>query len=213
MRPTVCSLIVPVLLAGVFCLPALSSALDLGGPGRDLELGKSALGARVSYDSFELDSADYSSRAILFKGAFGVAPGVTPYFKLGFADISIPSQDGTLGFAYGGGVLLRLMAPASADGLSLLADLQGVRNESEISGVSYPATQLQGALLGSMRSGGTTTYGGVALSSIKVKGADGETKSHLFFGVDYFIDLNFFLTGEAHLFGEDSLSLGVGYQF
>lgn len=199
-------------LAGLLS-PAAAPALDVGGPGRDLEVGKSVTGVGFSYTSFELGAEDFSSRALMGKAAFGVAAGVTPYLKVGFADLSAPAGDGTLGFAYGGGVLLRLMSPASPDGLSLAADLQGVRAESEISGVSVPATHLQGALLGSTRSGGTTTYGGIAVTSIDVKGSSGKTRSHVLFGFDYLVDLNFFLTGEAHLFGEDSLSFGVGYQF
>jgi hypothetical protein len=36
---------------------------------------------------------------------------------------------------------------------------------------------------------------------------------HLLFGLDYFMDFNFYFNLEAHLFGENSISLGVGYLF
>jgi hypothetical protein len=205
------------LLAAVLLLPASSFALGVGGPGRDLELGKTSLGAGFSYSSYQLDKVDCANIDFSGKFAFGVAPGVTPYFRLGFSTLSIGSEDGTLGFAYGGGVLLRLMAPPSPDGLSLLTDLQVMRGESEVGGGSFTHTRIQGALFGSLRSGGTTTYGGVAATSyaIDAPGPDpsSEVKTHLFFGLDYFVDFSFYLNAEAHLFGEDTVSLGVGYLF
>jgi hypothetical protein len=201
----------PGLLAALL-LPSLALALDVGAPGRDLELGKTVLGASFSYTSFDIDHSEFSTRAFCGKAAFGVAPGVTPYVRLGFADLSAPGADGTLGLAFGGGVLLRLMTPASPDGLTLLADIQGMRSDSEIGGSAVPLTRFQGAMLGSVRSGGTTAFGGAALASIKAD-HETDTKSFLFFGLDYFIDFNFFLSAEAHLFGEDTISLGVGYLF
>ncbi len=204
----------PGVLAALM-IPSIALALDVGAPGRDLDLGKTVLGASFSYTSFEIDHSDFSTRSFCGKAAFGVAPGITPYLKLGFADLSAPGGDGTLGFAFGGGVLLRVMVPASPEGLALLADLQGMRSDSEIGGATVPLTRFQGSVLGSVRSGGTTGYGGAALASIDadIPGSGAETISFLFFGLDYFIDFNFFLSAEAHLFGEDTLSLGVGYLF
>ena len=75
----------------------------------------------------------------------------------------------------------------------------------------------QVSLLGSARTGGTSTYGGISSSFISLDGGgfnESENgKAHLFFGVDYYMDYNFFFNAEAHLFGQDMLSVGVGYQF
>jgi DNA helicase HerA-like ATPase len=73
------------------------------------------------------------------------------------------------------------------------------------------------AILGSTKSGGTNAYAGLAASFLSFDGgganADDNGKAHIFFGMDYFMDYNFYFNAEAHLFGEDTLSVGVGYLF
>ncbi len=191
-------------------LPLPASALDVGAPVRTLDQGKLALAGGFRYLDFEVDDVDCSSRAFGGKVAFGAAPGVTPYLKIGFADLSYGGADGSLGFSWGVGTLLRVMPSPSPEGLELAVDLQAAGWESE----DANPLSLQAALLASMRSAGTNTYAGAALTSTDPdSGAGSETYVSLLFGIDYFIDYNFFLGAEAHLFGEDSLSFSVGYQF
>ena len=68
-----------------------------------------------------------------------------------------------------------------------------------------------------VRTGGTSAYAGIASSFLDLDGGpyndDENGQSHLFFGVDYYMDYNFYLNVEAHLFGQDMLNIGVGYEF
>ncbi len=88
---------------------------------------------------------------------------------------------------------------------------------SSEAGADYDLFEGQLAVLGSLKSGGTTGYGGFASSFLNLDGGgasrDEGAQGHLFFGLDYFMDYNFYFNIEAHLFGEDAISAGVGYIF
>ncbi len=200
----------------LFLLPASvlpAHALSVGAPARTLEEGGFSLSGLIGYTDLEVDDRDVSSKSLFFKGAFEGARGVTPYFKLGFADLEVGSFEGSLDFGFGGGVLFDLLTSMTERGLRVSLDTQVNWTDSSEGSDSHDLFQGQLALLGSTRSGGTQTYGGFAASFLKLDNTEENGKGHLFFGMDYFMDFNFFFNAEAHFFGESSLSLGVGYLF
>ena len=50
-----------IAILAALLMPASALALGVGGPGRDLELGKTSLGAGFSYSAFELGDTDCST--------------------------------------------------------------------------------------------------------------------------------------------------------
>lgn len=192
-------------------LPA--NALPVGAPSRTLETGGFSLSGSIGYTDMEVDDRDVSSKSFFMKGAFGTVSGLTPYFKLGFADLESGDFEGNLDFGFGGGVLLDLFSQKSGSEFRLSLDTQvGWVNSSEGSD-SRDFFEGQLAILGSARTGGTQTYGGMAASFLEMDSAEENGKGHIFFGMDYFIDFNLYFNAEAHLFGENTLILGVGYLF
>jgi hypothetical protein len=206
------------LLLTITVAAPMAHALPVGAPARTLELGGFSLTGSIGYTSLEIRDVDVDSKSFLFKGAFGGVSGVTPYFKLGFADLEADGGfKGSMDLAYGGGVLLDIVTQESGSGFRASLDAQVQWSESSEGSVSYDLFEGQLALLGSTRSGGTNGYAGIAATFINLDGPgvseDDNGKGYLFFGVDYFMDYNFYFSAEVHLFGQDMLSVGVGYQF
>jgi len=200
------------LLSMVAAVPS-AQALPVGAPVRTLEVGGFSLSGSIGYTDMEVDNTDVTSKSFLFKGAFGGGNGVTPYLKLGFADLGVGSFEGSLDFSLGGGILLDMVTQESGAGFRLSLDTQGSWVEISEGSSSHDLFEGQLAVLGSTKSGGTNTYAGLAASFLSLDSTDDNGKAHLFFGVDYYMDYNFYFNAEAHLFGEDILSIGVGYLF
>ncbi len=190
-----------------------AQALSVGSPGNVLELGASSLSGSFSFTELDVEDVEVDTKSIMFKGAVGATDSLTPYLKIGFADV----ESGSLGFAWGGGALFELVTPGDPSGLSVAVDLQVLWWDSDDGNINYDAFEGQASLMGSIRSGGTKGYAGVAVSTIDLEGGnlnlDESASTHLFFGLDYLIDFNFYLNVEAHLFGQDSLTIGFGYLF
>jgi hypothetical protein len=192
----------------------MAQALPVGAPSRTLELGGFSLTGSIGYTSLEIRDVDVNSKSFLFKGTFGGASGVTPYFKLGFADLEADGGfKGSMDLAYGGGVLLDIVTQESGSGFRASLDAQVQWTKSSEGSASYDLFEGQLALMGSTKSGGTNGYAGIAASFINLDVPDDNGQGHLFFGVDYFMDYNFYFSTEVHIFGQDMLSVGVGYQF
>jgi len=208
-----------VALSFVFlvCNTRVASALSVGAPVRTLDVGGFSLSGSIGYLDLEVNDVDVTSKSFFFKGAFSGGDGVTPYLKIGFADLEAAGVEGSLDFAYGGGVLLDLVGQESGAGFKVSLDAQVSWVESKEGSASLDLFEGQLAILGSTKSGGTNAYAGLAASFLSLDGGgenvDDNGKAHLFFGVDYFMDYNFYFNAEAHLFGEDALSIGVGYLF
>ena len=209
-----------VTLMGLALLAAASlpvHALPVGSPVRTLEDGEFSLSGSIGYTEMDVEDEEVTSRSFFFKGAFEGVEGVTPYLKLGFADLEVGSFEGSLDFAYGGGVLLDLMTQESGSGFRISVDAQVLWSESSEGGTTLDLQESQLSLLGSINTSGTNAYTGIAASFVDLDGGgvsgDENGLSHIFFGVDYFMDYNFYLNAEAHLFGQDTLSIGVGYKF
>ena len=203
----------------VMTTPLVAKALNVGSPGKSVDLGGSVLSGSIGFLSVDVEDVEVDSKFFLFKGAFGVSENLTPYFKVGFADISVNAAgfEGNLGFAFGGGFLLDLVSPGDEEGLTVSLDSQVLWTGSSEAGADYDLFQGQLAVMGSMKSGGTTGYGGLAASFLTLDGGgltrDESARGHIFFGFDYFMDYNFFFNIEAHLFGQSMISAGVGYLF
>lgn len=208
---------IALFFAFLLCNVQVASAMSVGAPVRTLEAGGFSLSGSIGYTDLEVDDVDVTSKSFFFKGAFAGGDGVTPYIKLGFADLEAGDVEGSLDFAFGGGVLLDLVGQSSGAGFKASMDAQLAWIESKEGASSLDLFEGQLAIFGSTRSGGTNTYAGLAASFLSFDGGgenvDDNGKAHLFFGVDYFMDYNFYFNAEAHLFGEDSLSIGVGYLF
>lgn len=193
-------------------------AINVGAPAGFLDMGKSSISGSVGYEELEIEGHKVTSKSFMGKGMIGLSPEVTPYLKLGFADMSVDDYgfSGNLGFSYGGGVVFKLFAPTESD-FSLNLDAQLLWSNSSEGGRDFDLFQKQLALLGTVKSGGTTGYAGFAVEFMTLDGPPGglDENGHgfLVFGMDYFMDFNFYFSMEAHLFGEDAVSVGVGYRF
>ncbi len=183
---TIFTCLIALVMLAVLCPVPLAYALPVGAPVRTLETGGFSLSGSIGYTTLDIRDEEVTSKSFIFKGALAGSDGFMPYLKLGFADLEAGSFEGSLDFAFGGGVLLDLV-------------------ESQLS------------LIGSVQTGGTNAYAGFASSFINLDGGpyneDENGQAHLFFGVDYFMDYNFYLNAEAHLFGQNMLNIGVGYLF
>ncbi|NOY87269.1 MAG: hypothetical protein GXP52_08225 [Deltaproteobacteria bacterium] len=193
-------------------------AINLGAPVGFLDLGKSSISGSVGYAELDIAGHKVTSKSFMGKGMIGFSPKVTPYLKLGFADMSVDDYgfSGNLGFSYGGGVVFKLFAPTDSD-FSLDLDTQLLWSNSSEGGQKFDLFQEQLTLLGIVKSGGTTGYAGFAVEFMTLDGPPGgldeNGRGFLVFGMDYFMDFNFYFSMEAHLFGEDAVSVGVGYRF
>ncbi len=196
--------------------PIPASALNVGAPSVPVDDGGSALSGSIGFFSVDVENVNVDSKSFIVKGILGMSDTVSPYFKLGFADISVDTDsfEGNLGFAYGGGILLDIISSGEEEGLTVSVDgqLLWIGSSSD-----YKLFEGQLSVLGSLKSGGTTGYGGFATSFLTLDGGgtsrDESAQGHMFFGFDYFMDYNYYFNVEAHLFGEDAISAGVGYIF
>jgi hypothetical protein len=209
--------LIVLVMAVVFCPVPSAHALSVGAPVRTLETGGFSLSGSIGYTTLDIRNKDVTSKSFMFKGAFAGADGIMPYMKLGFADLEAGSFEGSLDLAYGGGVLLDLVSQESGAGFKASLDAQILWSQSSEAGNTVDVLESQLSLIGSARTGGTNAYAGFSSSFINLDGAgqneNENGQAHLLFGVDYFMDYNFYLNAEAHLFGQNMLNIGVGYQF
>lgn len=194
-----------------------AQALSVGAPVRTLGEGGFSLSGSIDYTTLDIEDEEVTGKSFFLKGAFAGSDGLMPYLKLGFSALESGSFEGSLDFAYGGGILLDLVTQESGSGFRASMDAQILWSQSSDGGENLDMLESQLSLLGSVRSGGTNVYAGISSSFINVEGdavdenENGQT--HLLFGADYFMDYNFYFNVEAHLFGQNMLNVGVGYQF
>ncbi len=209
-------LIALVMLAVLRPVPP-AHALSVGAPARTLETGGFSLSGSIGYAEIDIRDEDVTSKSFFFKGAFAGADGIMPYVKLGFADLEEGSFEGSLDLAFGGGVLLDILSQESGSGFRASLDAQLLWSDSSEGSDTRDLFEGQLSFIGSARTGGTNAYGGISSSFISLDGGGlNESESgqaHLFFGVDYYMDYNFYFNAEAHLFGQNLVNVGVGYQF
>jgi hypothetical protein len=216
MKSLIIKLFPAVFFPLLFCVQP-ANALPVGAPARTLEIGGFSLSGSIAYTDMDVDNENVKSKSFFIKGAFSGGDGLTPYLKLGFADLEASGVEGNLDFAFGGGVLIDIISQQSDAGFRASLDAQVAWIESRQGSASLDLFEGQLAFLASTRSAGTNAYAGLATSFMTLDGGgasnDDNGKGHLFFGLDYFMDYNFYFNAEAHLFGEDILAVGVGYLF
>ncbi len=214
---TIFTCLIALVMLAVLCPVPLAYALPVGAPVRTLETGGFSLSGSIGYTTLDIRDEEVTSKSFIFKGALAGSDGFMPYLKLGFADLEAGSFEGSLDFAFGGGVLLDLVSQESGSGFRASLDAQVLWSKSSEGGTNLDLVESQLSLIGSVQTGGTNAYAGLASSFINLDGGpyneDENGQAHLFFGVDYFMDYNFYFNAEAHLFGQNMLNIGVGYLF
>lgn len=201
----------------VFTPVPTARALPVGAPVRTLETGGFSLSGAIGYTKLDIRNEEVTSKSFLLKPAFRAGDGIMPYLKIGFADLEAGSFKGSLDFAYGGGVLVDLVTQESGSGFRASLDAQVLMSQSSEGSTDVDLVESQLSLLASVRSAGTNAYTGISTSFINLDGGgmneDESGQGHIFFGVDYFMDFNFYFNAEAHLFGQNQLNIAVGYLF
>jgi hypothetical protein len=204
------------MLAVVFPVPS-AHALSVGAPVRNLDESGISVSSSIGYAKMDVGDDEVTSKSFLFKGAFSGTDRIMPYVKLGFADLEVGPIEGSLDFAFGGGILLDLVGQENESGFRASLDAQVLWAESSDGGTNLDQVESQLSLVASGRTGGTSAYAGFSTSFIDLDGGglnESENgQGHLFFGMDYFMDYNLYFNAEAHLFGQDMLNIGVGYLF
>lgn len=167
---------------------------------------------------------DFTSRVFAVKATYGLNDRVDLYATLGLADLQdINGFDGALGNIVGGGVKLLIIEGANRTRLTFNGDVKRLLTDDTVAGQDVDAEYLEysASLIVSKKSGNLTPYGGIKLSKVNidfdgwagVKDAEEEKDAGLFAGVDYFVNPNVYFTGEIHVFAENTLYAGVGYNF
>ena len=214
---TIFTCLIALVTLAVFCPVPLAHALPVGAPVRTLETDGFSSSGSIGYTTLDIRDEEVTSKSFIFKGAFAGGNRIMPYLKLGFADLEVGSFEGALDFAFGGGVLLDLISQEEESGFRASLDAQVLWSKSSAGGTNLDLVESQLSLIGSVQTGGTNAYAGLASSFINLDGGpyneDENGQGHMFFGVDYFMDYNFYFNAEAHLFGQNMLNIGVGYLF
>ncbi|MDH3976091.1 MAG: hypothetical protein OEV42_17600 [Deltaproteobacteria bacterium] len=167
---------------------------------------------------------DFTSRVFAVKATYGLNNKVDLYVTLGLADLQdIAGFDGSLGTLAGGGVKVLIIEGANRTRLTFNGDVKRLVTDDTvgIDDVEADYREYSASLIISKKAGNLTPYGGVKLSKVDIdfdgwstfKDAEEEKSTGLFAGVDYFVNPNVYFTGEIHVFAENTLYAGVGYNF
>ncbi|MDF1525425.1 MAG: hypothetical protein RRA15_01790 [bacterium] len=209
--------LIALVMTAIFCPVPSAHAMSVGAPARTSDTSEFTLSGSIGYSTLDVRDEEVTSKSFLIKGVVDTDGRIMPYVKLGFADLEAGGIKGSLDFAYGVGVLLNLVGQESETGFRLSLDAQGGWSQSSEAGDNLKFFESQLTLIASGRTGGTTAYAGFAASFLNLDGGglneNENGQGHLLFGVDYFMDYNFYFNAEAHLFGQNMLNIGVGYQF
>jgi len=203
-------------------IPAIAFAGHLGGLSQNMGGQMLTITADIGYKTKDMERSsyeeDFSSRSLVVKTTYGYSDKTDIYLNLGFADIQdLGNFDGSLGTLYGVGMKYLLIEGANSN-TQISLDFGIETFDSEDSGQEAEYFEYYVAAVVSNKSGNFTPYGGIKVSDaeIDLEGAgdlDAKDNFGLFGGVDYFVNPNVYFTGEVHVFAEESIFLGVGYNF
>lgn len=160
---------------------------------------------------------DFTSRVFAVKATYGLNDRVDLYATLGLADIQdLGTFDGSLGNLIGVGGKFLVVEGTNGTRLTLNADAKMLKTDDGPIDADYQ--EISGAVIISKKSGNLTPYGGIKLSKIDIDidnspSIEEEKDTGLFAGVDYFVNPNVYFTGEIHVFAENTIYAGVGYNF
>jgi hypothetical protein len=225
---SVCAGVLVLLVAGSFALPDTASAARLGDPTSVAAPTRFTLG--VEYEFLERDvefdspllgasEAELESQRVLVRGAYGIAPNLEVFARLGGAEAetNTPSVNGGFGLALGGGVKgVIFRGPNWAVGAVGQFLYYQSENGGDVevlefdlaSGVSFalgPVTPYAGLVL-QVTQGELTTAG-------QSRDFDQDNLIGVFFGMNYVAQPNISLGFEAHLIHETAVSLALEVRF
>lgn len=204
-------------LAVILTLPATAMAGQIGGLAD--HMGGQLLTATVSVGVIDRDikrsgvDSDYKMNILSARATYGLNDRVDLYATLGKANLDgLSGVDDSLEDLYGGGVKFLLFEGVNKTRVIINAEA----NFMETSDTKYQ--DISGAVIISKKRGNLTPYGGVKVSAVEINpdaGKDWEEEkgTGFFAGVDYFVNPNVYFTGEIHVFAENTLFAGVGYNF
>ena len=225
---SVCAGVLVLLVAGGFALPDAASAARLGDPTSVAAPTRFTLG--VEYEFVERDvefdspiagasEAELESQRIFVRGAYGIAPNLEVFARLGGAEAetNTPSVNGDFGLALGGGVKgVIFRGPNWAVG----AVGQLLYFESE-NGGDIKVLEFDLASGVSFALGPVTPYAGLVLqvtqgeltSPAGSSDFDQDNLIGVFFGMNYVPQPNISLGFEAHLVHETAVSIALEARF
>ncbi len=220
----------PRFLATLLVLVAgAAQAAHTGGLAVPVGAGGLAVSTTLGYAERDVENGrndEATSRRLLVRAEFGLLANLDLYALFGLTDVEFQhlNFEGDLRESLGAGVrwsVLQLPDPA----LQFVLDLQGetFRSEDGARTARCQAYHLAAYAVREIGAAGRVgyfyPYGGLRLSYADYdlnRGASDHSSDDflgVFGGVDYFVNPNVYFSGEAHLFDETSLYLGVGYRF
>ncbi len=203
-------------------LPDTLFAGRLGGLNENIGGQMLSAAAGVEYSTRDVKSKtnkeEVNSRRFVVKTTYGLSNDINIFATLGFADSQdINNYTGALGTLFGGGLKYLVFSnPDSANKVSINANIETFKSRD--SGRTATTLEYDVAVIVSNNAGNFTPFGGIKFSDVSID-FGGSTKYEaddnigLFGGVDYFVNPNVYFTGEVHTFDENSIFLGVGYNF
>jgi hypothetical protein len=209
-------------------LPGTATAARLGDPGSVAAPGRFTLG--VEYEFLERDvefdapflgasGAELESQRLLFRGAYGIAPNLEVFLRLGpaEAETNTPNVNGDFSLAFGGGVKGVMLR---GENWALGATLQMLYFNSE-NGGEVDVFELDAAIGASFAMGPAAPYAGLVMQwsqgEVTTAGASQDFEQEnligIFFGINYVPQPNVSLGIEAHIIHETSVSIAMEARF
>ena len=163
----------------------------------------------------ELDESE--SNMLTARVTYGLSDRVDLYATIGKANVQgLDSFDGSLENIWGGGVKFLLFEGVNKTRVTINADARFFETSDGNNDAEYQ--ELSAAVIISKRRGNLTPYGGIKISTVEIDiDSSGKWKEDdregFFAGTDYFVNPNVYFTGEIHVFAENTVYAGVGYNF
>lgn len=206
----------------VLSIPAAAMAGQIGGLAGNIGGQMLTVTADIGYNARDVEKGgskdELSSRSFVIKTTYGLSDSLDIFVSLGFADVQdIGDFNGALGTLYGGGFKYLLFGGGGNETqVSINGNFETF--ESEDSGKEADYQEYHIAAVVSKKSGNVTPFGGIKISDaeVDIEGTgkyDADDNFGLFGGVDYFVNPNVYFTGEVHIFDENTIYIGVGYNF
>lgn len=204
-------------LALILTLPATAMAGQIGGLADNM--GGQLLTTTVYVGVVDRDiknhgvDEDYKMNMLSARVTYGLSDKIDLYGTIGKANIDgFSTVDDSLEDLYGGGVKFLLFEGVNKTRVTINAEA----NFLETSDAKY--RDISGSVVISKKRGNLTPYGGIKVSSVEIDAGllgdwEEEKGTGFFAGTDYFVNPNVYFTGEIHVFAENTIYAGVGYNF
>ena len=208
-------------LAVILILPATAISGPIGGLAD--HMGGQLLTTTVYVGLIDRDMGlnaedkDFESNMLTARVTYGLSDKVDLYATIGKANVQgLDSFDGSLENIWGGGVKFLLFEGVNKTRVTINADARFFETSDGNNDAEYQ--ELSAAVIISKRRGNLTPYGGIKISTVEIDiDSSGKWKEDdregFFAGTDYFVNPNVYFTGEIHVFAENTVYAGVGYNF